>query len=219
MRQHSHARHTQRGMALIVVLVALLLISFASISLLRSTDTSTLIAGNIGFKQAALGSGDAAVEAALTWLNANNTAGGLFLDNVDAGYYATDRNQCDLTGSNTPNDPTDDVGWQHEDLENNCNLRALVVAPAGVAPGYTVSYAINRLCNAEGDNAAVLAADGVTPMVCSHVSSDSISASTRGGADYANRPLSSAAQLYFRITTRILGPRNTVRYIQVMVVL
>ena len=49
--------------------------------------------------------------------------------------------------------------------------------------------------------------------------SDAISASTHGGADYANRPLSSAAQLYFRITTRILGPRNTVRYLQVMVVL
>jgi Tfp pilus assembly protein PilX len=219
MQPHRNPPRAQRGMALIVVLVALLLISFASISLLRSTDTTTLIAGNIGFKQAALGSGDAATEAALTWLNANNTGGSLFSDNVAAGYFATDRNQCDLTGSNTPNDNFDDVGWLHEDLENNCNLRALVVTPAGVAPGYTVSYVINRLCNAEGDNSSVLAADGVTPMVCSHVSSDSISASTHGGADYANRPLSSAAQLYFRITTRILGPRNTVRYIQVMVVL
>jgi type IV pilus assembly protein PilX len=219
MQQHTPPMQAQRGMALIVVLVALLLISFASISLLRSTDTSTLIAGNIGFKQAALGSGDAAVEAALTWLNDHNSAGGLFFDNVDAGYFATDRNQCDLTGSNTPNDRRDDVGWLHEDMENNCNLRALVVAPTGVEPGYTVSYVINRLCNAEGDNTSVLAADGVTPMVCSHVSSDAISASTHGGADYANRPLSSAAQLYFRITTRILGPRNTVRYIQVMVVL
>ena len=219
MQQHTPPMQAQRGMALIVVLVALLLISFASISLLRSTDTSTLIAGNIGFKQAALGSGDAAVEAALTWLNDHNSAGGLFFDNVDAGYFATDRNQCDLTGSNTPNDRSDDVGWLHEDMENNCNLRALVVTPAGVEPGYTVSYVINRLCNAEGDNTSVLAADGVTPMVCSHVSSDAISASTHGGADYANRPLSSAAQLYFRITTRILGPRNTVRYLQVMVVL
>ena len=219
MQQHTPPMQAQRGMALIVVLVALLLISFASISLLRSTDTSTLIAGNIGFKQAALGSGDAAVEAALTWLNDHNSAGGLFFDNVDAGYFATDRNQCDLTGSNTPNDRRDDVGWLHEDMENNCNLRALVVTPAGVEPGYTVSYVINRLCNAEGDNTSVLAADGVTPMVCSHVSSDAISASTHGGADYANRPLSSAAQLYFRITTRIIGPRNTVRYIQVMVVL
>ena len=219
MQQHTPPMQAQRGMALIVVLVALLLISFATISQLRSTDTSTLIAGNIGFKQAALGSGDAAVEAALTWLNDHNSAGGLFFDNVDAGYFATDRNQCDLTGSNTPNDRRDDVGWLHEDMENNCNLRALVVTPAGVEPGYTVSYVINRLCNAEGDNTSVLAADGVTPMVCSHVSSDAISASTHGGADYANRPLSSAAQLYFRITTRILGPRNTVRYIQVMVVL
>ena len=206
-------------MALIVVRVALLLISFASISLLRSTDTTTLIAGNIGFKQASLGSADAATEAALVWLNDHNTAGGLFLDNVAAGYYATSRDQCDLTGSNTPTDTLDDVGWLHEDLENNCNLRALVVTPAGVAPGYTVSYVINRLCNAEGDNASVLAADGVTPMVCSHVSSDSIAGSTHGGSDYTNRPLSSASQLYFRITTRVLGPRNTVRYVQVMVVL
>ena len=219
MRYMAKSTAAQRGMALIVVLVALLLISFASIALLRSTDTATLIAGNIGFKQAALGSGDAASEAALTWLINNNSGSSLFFDNQAAGYYATSRDQCDLTGSNTPDDNFDDVGWLHEDLENYCNLRALVVTPQGVAPGYTVSYVINRLCNAEGDNAAVLAADGVTPMICSHVSSDSISGSTRGGADYANRPLSSASQVYFRITTRIVGPRNTVRYIQVLVVL
>ena len=68
MQQHTPPMQAQRGMALIVVLVALLLISFASISLLRSTDTSTLIAGNIGFKQAALGSGDAAVAVSYTHL-------------------------------------------------------------------------------------------------------------------------------------------------------
>ena len=43
--------------------------------------------------------------------------------------------------------------------------------------------------------------------------------STRGGASYGNVPLIGQAQTYYRITTRIDGPRNTVRYVQALVVI
>jgi hypothetical protein len=81
-----------------------------------------------------------------------------------------------------------------------------------------VAYAINRMCNAAGDPNALLAADGVTPMVCSRVFGGSTSGSTRTGGYYGNLPLSGAAQIYYRITTRITGPRNTIRFIQAYVV-
>ncbi len=51
----------QRGMALIIVLIALVIISFAATALLRSTDTATLITGNLAFKKAALASGGPAL--------------------------------------------------------------------------------------------------------------------------------------------------------------
>ena len=95
---------------------------------------------------------------------------------------------------------------------------AVAAAPAGLAAGYSVSYVINRMCNAPGDPNALLAADGVTPMVCSRVQGGATSGSTRTGGYYGNLPLSGTAQTYYRITTRVLGPRNTVRFVQAYVV-
>lgn len=210
----------QRGISLIVVLIGLVIISFAAVALLRSTDTATLIAGNLGFKKAALASGDAGTEAAIAWLNLNadNT---LFSDQANDGYYAASRDACDLTGSRTPNDPDDDVDWAGGAANPNCLVSAFDAGtPAGVANGYTVSYVINRMCNAAGNPSEVLAADGVTPMICS--SSDSGSdggGSTKVGPDYSGYAFSGSSLTYYRITTRIDGPRNTVRYTQAFVVL
>jgi type IV pilus assembly protein PilX len=210
----------QRGISLIVVLVALVIIGFAAVALLRSTDTGTLIAGNLSFKKAALSSGDAANEMAITWLNANAAGGVLFSDIAASGYYATSANACDLTATKTPTDTTDDVDWTGTATPANCHMYALTVVPAaGVANGYSVAYVINRLCNAAGDPNAITAADGVTPMTCSRAQNASSSGSTKSGGYYGNLPLTGSTQTYYRITTRITGPRNTVRFVQAFVVL
>jgi type II secretory pathway pseudopilin PulG len=209
----------QRGISLIVVLIALVIISFAATALLRSTDTATLIAGNLSFKKAALASGDASTETAVNWLNANAGNAILFANSVADGYYATSADGCDLTGTRTPNDPTDDVDWTGAGANANCNLVSLLAAPAaGVANGYTVNYVVNRMCNAAGDPNSLLAADLVTPMVCSHFFGTASGGSTRVGGSYGNTPLSGTAPTYYRITTRITGPRNTIRYLQAFVV-
>ena len=209
-----------RGVSLIVVLIALVLISFAAVALLRSTDTATLIAGNLAFKKAALASGDAGSEVAITWLDANSANAILLADSAANGYYATSYEGCDLTGTRTPNDHSDDVDWTVAGATPNCNMSGLVPAPqpAGIAAGYSVSFVINRMCNAAGDPNSLVAADGVTPMVCSRVSGGTTSGSTRTGGYYGNLPLAGTAQVYYRITTRIAGPRNTVRFIQAYVV-
>ena len=62
-------------MSLIVVLIALLIIGFAAVALLRSSDTSTLVTGNLAFQKSALAAGDAGTEAAITWLSANAAGG------------------------------------------------------------------------------------------------------------------------------------------------
>ena len=212
----------QRGISLIVVLIGLVIISFAAVALLRSTDTATLVAGNLGFKKAALASGDAGSEAAITWLNANSGTNTLFSDQNTGGYYAASHDGCDITGTRTPNDTTDDVDWAGGAPTANCNVSAIEPSPqpAGVGTGYKVSYVINRMCNAAGDPGSVLAADGITAMVCSSSDSSSSSGgSTKVGPDYSGYAFSGSAQTYYRITTRIAGPRNTVHYVQAWVVL
>jgi type IV pilus assembly protein PilX len=212
----------QRGISLIVVLIGLVIISFAAVALLRSTDTATLIAGNLGFKKAALASGDAGSEGAIAWLNGAAAGTTLHADQADQGYYASSRDACDLTGTRTPNNTDDDVDWAGGDPRDECNVSAIQPnpQPAGVATDYSVSYIINRMCNAAGNPGSVLAADGITAMVCSSAdASDDGSGSTKVGPDYSGYAFTGSSQTYYRITTRITGPRNTVRYTQTWVVI
>ena len=81
-----------------------MIIGFAAIALLRSSDTSTLVAGNLAFQKTALAAGDAGTEAAITWLTANGGGTTLFDDDAANGYYATTADACDLTGTRTPDD-------------------------------------------------------------------------------------------------------------------
>ncbi len=211
-------RRDEAGISLIVVLIALVIISFAALSLLRSTDTATLIAGNLGFKKAALGSGDASNEAAATWLGAA-VAADLFADAAGSGYYATSRDGCDLTGTRTSTVANDDVDWTGSGAKANCGLIGLAVTPVGLEAGYTARYVITRMCNVAGDPNALYGSDGVTPMICSRVIGTSSEGSTKSGGLYGNTPLAGSTQIYYRITTQITGPRNTVRFVQSFVVL
>jgi type IV pilus assembly protein PilX len=66
--------NNQRGMVLFFALVALVVMSLAAVALIRSVDTSTMIAGNLAFRQSASTSSDSGVESAITWLSASEAA-------------------------------------------------------------------------------------------------------------------------------------------------
>ena len=157
-------------------------------------------------------------ETAIAWLTARLVGATLHLDDSANGYFSRTAENCDLTGQRTPNDPTDDVAWAGGPANPNCPLIARTVVPAGAEAGYTVSYVINRICNVPGDPGSVVGADGVTPMICSRQNNADSSNSTRAGGSYGSLPLSGVPQTYYRVTTRVMGPRNTVRYVQAFVV-
>ena len=66
----------ERGLVLVIALVALLILSLAAAALIRSVDTATVIAGNLAFKQAATTSGEGALIGANKWLASNIEVGG-----------------------------------------------------------------------------------------------------------------------------------------------
>ena len=219
--QFGQFAETQRGTSLFITLIALVLLTFASLALLRSVDTGTLISGNLGFQEAAVSAGDAGTEAAVTWLSSNSGDATLFADVKTSGYYATSSDSCDLTGS-TLTGTTNDVNWTGTDPGAGCAMDARIMPAnsAGAPTGYTVAYVINRICNAPGDPNSAVASDGSTAMVCAtYVSPSTSDASTRNDPKYGEGPLVGAPQHYYRITTRISGPRNTVRFIQAFVVI
>lgn len=191
------ARHArQKGVVLMVALIVLVAMTLAGIALMRSVDTTTIIAGNLAFQQAATNSGDIGTEAAVTWLEVNNNPA-LWVDIIAQGYSA--RRQ----------DPVANQSW---DAFWNAVLKAQSVTLAqNATTGNTVSYAIQRLCNGPNDPAAPppLGPD------CSVPQTAGIAAGGSKGAGVVALLYNSA--IYYRVTTRIAGPRNTVSYVQTIV--
>lgn len=208
-RSHGKVRsvRTQGGIVLIFALIVLVIMTLAAISLFRSTSSSNVIAGNLAFQQASTTSGDQGVESAIVWLENNNqqvsTSTGtacstgssvLACDQAARGYYATRQ------------DPPSGKSWP-DYWASFVSGGGTPVQLATDAAGNTVSYFIQRMCSGPGDS-----------------TSSSISCSSSPAAlDCGNQTsapgltLNCPVQVYYRVTVRIDGPRNTSSYTQAMV--
>jgi type IV pilus assembly protein PilX len=187
----------QRGVVLVVTLIVLVAMMLASVALVRAVDTVNTVAGNLAFREAATHSGDAGAEAAIAWLESQNGTGALFNHNYAMGYSATRI------------DPAAGQSW---DAFWNSVLSGQSVTLNGGKPdaaGDIVSYTISRMCNAVGDPATVN-----TDCSKSEVAATNPGASGQGAGDVG---LLYTTQYYYRITVRVVGPRNTISYVQVTI--
>jgi type IV pilus assembly protein PilX len=204
---HNSLIERQRGLVLLVAMIALVVLSLAAVALIRTVDSATIIAGNLAFKQSATSSGEAALIRANQWLAAQADAEppvGLYNDNLAVGYYATMTSLTTARGYGSDQvfkALTDDAKW------SDANSRAALVKCNGVdsdkdCSGNTIRYVIERMCSSSGPAAADQCLYG--PDVES-------GSSKKGGA--AGGPPKTASPM-FRITARSVGPKNTVGYIQ-----
>jgi len=186
----------QKGVVLIIALIVLIAMTLAGIAMMRSVDTSNLIAGNLAFQQAATHSADTGIEAAVSWLQAN--AAGTVLDNDDAtnGYAAN--------GSDAANNPAAGQSWDAYWVAKLENRKVdLNVDQAG----NQVSYVIDRMCNFTGAKTAG----------ASCVASPAVTAATGNAEEAGEVQLKAPSVVYYRITVRVAGPKNTVSYVQATV--
>jgi Tfp pilus assembly protein PilX len=188
-------RSSQRGSVLLIALILLVAMSLAGIALIRSVSTSNIIAGNLAFQQAATHSADLGVETALTFLRANSGAG------------KTDLHTSVLTGTGTRyvalrEDPAAGQSWDAFWTSTLAASGAVNTLPTDAA-GNTVSYVIHRLC----DNTGAPAYPG-----CSAPPTDTGAASSSMGGGVVQ--VAGDKQVYYRITARVTGPRNTLSYVQ-----
>lgn len=174
----------QQGVVLFFALIALVVMSLAAVALIRSVDTNSIIAGNLSFKQSTMFSADRGVETALAWVIANEAL--LEADSVANGYYAT------------------------SDVVPHLNARALVDA-SGVTDtlddgqGNAVRYVVQRMCQNPGP------ASRGAPAFC--LFGPTIEVPDDHGA-VPPPPSKFAPSLIYRVTARVVGPKNTVSYIQ-----
>lgn len=202
MRRLPASRRGQSGIILFISLIVLVAMTLAGIALMRSVDTNVLIAGNLAFRQGATLAGDWGVEEARTWLTANNT--GTNLHNSQPGvangtsYFANFQSGLDLIGIGAP---SDDFNW------NSASARNLGTD----AVGNEVRYVIHRLCELSGDPNSATAncvkfssGGGTTPA----------STGTKGVVGYGTAALPGVSTVYYRVTVRVIGPRNTASFVQ-----
>lgn len=183
----------QRGASLLIALIALISMTLAGIALVRSVDTSNLIAGNFAFRQSAMHVTDGGVEAAVSALG---TIVSTSLDNnwpagCAAGacnYYST-RQPINSNGVPTI------INW---------GVGGVPPITPVIAPDYAVQYVIDRLC------------DGAAPVtdIAGNCYADTPVAN--GSKNAGAITFSGSQTLYYRVTVRVSGPRNTVSMVQVV---
>ena len=200
----------QRGVVLLIALIVLIAMTLAGLSLMRSVNTTNLIAGNLSFYQSAVLAGETSTEKAIaSWLGTNSVSGSTALNNDSAtnAYFAARQDPASGTSwsaywSTTLNPTTVSLPLTTAQcVDKVCFL------PTDAA-GNTVAYVIHRMCNTTGtpDSAGC----SVLPLN-----------SNQGGSMSVPTGLTATLppKIYYRISTRITGPRNTVAYLQTIVAL
>jgi Tfp pilus assembly protein PilX len=195
----------QRGVVLFFALISLLAIMLAAVALIRSVDTSTMIAGNLAFKQAATTSGDAGTEAAIGWLTATqaaNIAKNVLTDpthafnvtNAASGYYSNADPALSLFADATWNAITD-------------------IPEATDSSGNKIRYVIQRTCRTPGvaiKDAGCLFSGAIQDTNGQNIPLPQDVCTGPGCPVAGQTPV-------IRVTSRVKGPKNTVSYVQAFI--
>jgi hypothetical protein len=158
--------------------------SLAGIAIMRSVDTGNLISGNVAFKQGTLSAADRGIDDAFKYLKDNVLTTKLETDQPSDGFFAA--------ASDPPgNDWSDSSVWGD----------AKVVGTD--TAGNTISYLIHRMCDLPGKYTTVNCAQ--TPRTGGKAGNSM----GVGGSQFTSTPV-----VYYRVTVRVQGPRDTLSIVQ-----
>lgn len=206
-------RTNQQGIVLMMALVVLIALTLAGLALTRSVYTSNVIAGNLAFQQSATHSADTGVETAVAWLESNNgQASSLTALPCDSG-AVLDCDQKDRGYISKRQDPSSGQSWASF-WKDNIDSNSLAVAlPADPKTGNQVSYIIQRMCSGTGSSQSLSNDCTTSPVDAAGTCSGGSSCQT------GKENLAATSQIYYRITVRVIGPRNTQSFVQSIVAL
>ncbi|MFW5431826.1 MAG: hypothetical protein ACKE5M_05520 [Methylophilaceae bacterium] len=197
---------SQKGLVLFFALIALVAMSLAAAALIRSVDTSVLVAGNLAFRQSATISADSGLVSASDWIVANSAA----LNNTSAanGYYAT---SADLSAVLPIGGlaAAEGATWTSGDAWTDTTSRLAVgngLAAGADSAGNTIRYVVQRMCRTAGTATTASCLMGSTAAEGNSLGSTGEQGLGAGTND--------ALSPMYRVTARVAGPKNTVSYIQ-----
>ena len=190
----------QRGVVLFVALIVLIVMTLAGLALLRQMGVGTSIAGNIAFKENATFIADRGAEVAMAYIKPPFPAlpTDTSADSIANGYWSSWVDGFDPTT----------VLW---------GVRSLALADDPIIrdiaqTGNTADVFIQRLCATAGMSALDPA------QRCSDIPVENpFQGHGGGGVHYGGGFGTTTPAPFYRVTTRVLGPRNTVSYTQVLI--
>jgi len=194
-------RSRQRGVVVFIALLVMVALALAGIALIRSTDTTTTVSGNLVLKQAATSAVDRGVERAIYTLWEVVPAPDRTAHNSAQNYYACVRGTaggCLAAGSAIPKIP-------------DLLLSASGCAGAGLAAGL--------IANDDAGNKSCFVIERMCLNAGSAVGSNCNLSTASFGADPGTvhyTGLVRPGDAFYRVTVRVEGPRNTVTYAQAM---
>lgn len=211
-------RKNQRGVVLVIALIALVALSLAGIAMMRSVDAGNLISGNMSFKQASVVMSDFAMNRAMAHIT-----GGVITDrnnNFSTYYFATPRpldqfGVPDVLSSDIPPPPLpfqrvpsclrlDPTNPSNTSITPNATT-FWILDGNNNNTGFCASFVIERMCSSAG------VTKPPKTDYCVLSSSGGLSA---GGGLGTGEKLKSQESPYYRITIRTEGPSNTQSYVQ-----
>jgi hypothetical protein len=235
----TNSPHKQRGVVLLIALIVLVAMTLAGIGMMRSVDTGSMIAGNMAFRQATSNANDAGISAGFNALvsvaNTANAADPTILQfngdntvpcagnvtgataagcggggNINLpGYYPIPMTFGGVGGTcevdKTCTQTRDYTWWTNDAYWAAANAPTITITDPNGGIIATVSYLIHRMCKNPGPKDTTC--QFYTPPC-------------RGG-DNSNTFSSEFCpiQTFYRITSRAVGPRNSVTYSQVLVLI
>ena len=222
----------QRGASLLFALITLVALMLAASALVRSVDIGAVVMGNLGAKKATAVAADRATQMAINYLASTLTESTRLNDQPNSGYYATSKEDYDITGYDGTDPNRKLVNW---DVDGSCSYATaggvcdaltrpsdaqvaadLSPGDAGAsARGLEARWLITRLCSTAGIDAKSPSNNNCAIALKASVIKDSNTGAptgtSGGGFEKPNQ------QPFYRIVVRVKGPRNAVTYTETIV--
>jgi Tfp pilus assembly protein PilX len=220
----------QHGVVLLIALIILVAMTLAGIGMMRSVDTGSVIAGNLAFQQTTMQANDEGTATGFSKLvSMANTANPLdktLLQYSDGqpcsnapgataagcpagpninmfGYRSTPMKSCEVDQTCAPSDY---AWWKDDNKWTAAPVMSVADPDATKPPIAKVSYWIHRMCRNAGGS-------GDTGQLCQTYTQPAT------GCSKTQMVPCKSKSLFYRITTRSVGPRNSVTYAQTLVLI
>jgi type IV pilus assembly protein PilX len=214
----AHLQPRQQGLVLFFALLALAVMSIASVALIRSVDTNALLSGNMVFRQTASATSNVALEGVTENISKKVALVNSINHYPQLGYYATcsqfdtqpNALICDGNRLTTMTWDNSNSSLVPSQTDGNDEIRNGIDRQ-----GNEIRYVVERMCSYS--NAEV--SSGSAKLDASRCLMASASGCNDGSYNDVNMskmkdcPDKSSSPLY-RLTLRIAGPKNTLTFMQ-----